>query len=305
MDGKTALYSLRQLLEEDASSGFIDDLTSYQFINEAAVDLQQRTKYLKGEDSITTVADTASYDLAADYMGLYLKNRSKRYFIKYNDGTNNTYVTWIAYESLLLGDNSENDASVPGSFSIKDKSSLASQVAGATTAAGAATGGKSTLTDTSEDFSDVEAGDWVHNTTDGSHGIVVSKTSTTVLTTALFNGTDDDWTSADSYVIQPQGRLQIVFDPPCSTGSHTATVYYLQRPAPVYSDYDVFRFPREFTPALVKYAAWLYKYRDREPNYGDKWYLYYDSQARKMADQTNHMLRRKNFTVNLKARNGR
>jgi hypothetical protein len=302
MDGKTALYSLRQLLEEDASSGFIDDLTSYQFLNEAGVDLQQRTKYLKGEDEITTVASTASYDLVADYMGLYLKNRSKKYFIKYNDGDTNSYITWIPYESLLLGDNSSNEASVPGRFSVKDKSSLASQVTGTASSAGASTGGKSPLTDAAADFSDVEAGDWVHNTTDGSHGIVILKTSTTVLQTALFNGTDDDWSSADAYVIQPQGRLEIVFDPPCSTAAHTATVYYLQRPAPVYSDYDVFRFPREFTPALVKYAAWLYKYRDREPNYGDKWYLYYDNQARKMADQANHMLRRKNFSVNLKAR---
>ena len=49
-----------------------------------------------------------------------------------------------------------------------------------TTSAGAAVGGASTLTDTGGDFSDVSPGDIVHNTTDGSDGIVLSKTSSTV-----------------------------------------------------------------------------------------------------------------------------
>jgi len=302
MDGKTLLYALRQLLEEDSSSGFIDDFTSYNFLNEAAVRLEQVSHYLKGTDTITTVADTSGYDLNADYMGLYLKNRDKQYFIKYSDGSTTTFVTWKPYELIVYGDNSDTTASIPSRFSVIDKQSLASQVTGTATSDGAATGGKSTLTDTAGDFSDVEAGDWVHNTTDGSDGIVVSKTSSTVLTTALFNGTNDDWSSSDAYIIQPQGRLQLILDPPSSTAGHTATVNYLQRPAPVYSYYDVFRFPREYTPALVKYAAWLYKYRDREPNYGDKWYIAFEQQAGLLKAQTNHMLRRNTFKMHLKAR---
>ena len=301
MDGKTLKYALRNLLEEDSSSGFIDDYTSFQFINEAAVNLQQRAKYLKATDTITTVLSTSEYDLNADYMGLYLKNSSKKFFIKYSDGTTTIFITWVPHEKIVYGDNTD-DSLMPGRFSVVDKASLASQVTGTTSSAGAATGGKSTLTDAAADFSDVEAGDWVHNTTDGSDGIVVSKTSSTVLTTALFNGTADDWSNADAYVIQPQGRLQLVIDPPSSTASHTITVEYLQRPAPVYSDYDVFRFPREYTTALVKYAAWLYKYRDREPNYGDKWYVMFEQQVGYLKAQTNDMLRRSNFKMHLKAR---
>lgn len=302
MDGKTLKYQVRQLLEEDASSGFIDDLTTYQFLNEAAVNLQQKSMYLKSTDSITTVASTSAYDLNADYMGLYLKNNRKNYFIKYNDGSANSFVEWSPYELIITGDQSSSSASVPGRFSVIGKSSLGSQVTGTATSAGDSTGGKSALTDTTADFSDVEAGDWVHNTTDTSHGIVISKTSATVLQTALFNGTNDDWSSSDAYVVQPQGRLELIVDPPSSTASHTITVYYLQRPAPVYSEYDVFLFPREYTPVLTKYAAWLYKYRDREPNYGDKWYVFYESHANRLKSQTNHMLRRHNFTMNLKAR---
>jgi hypothetical protein len=301
MDGKTLKYALRNLLEEDSSSGFIDDLTSYNFINEAAINLQQRARYLKATDTITTVAETSTYDLNGDYMGLYLKNSAKKQFIKYSDGTTTSFVTWVPHEKIVYANNTDSAYS-PDRFTVAGKASLDSQVTGTTTAAGAATGGKSSLTDTGADFSDVEAGDWVHNTTDTSHGIVISKTSSTVLTTALFNGTADDWTSADAYVIQPQGRLQLIIDPLSSTAAHTITVNYLQRPAPVYSDYDVFRYPREYTPALVKYAAWLYKYRDGEPNYGDKWYIAFENMAGLLKAQTNDMLRRKTFKMRLKAR---
>jgi hypothetical protein len=301
MDGKTLKYALRNLLEEDSSSGFIDDLTSYNFLNEAAVNLQQKAKYLKAADTITTVAETSKYDLNGDYMGLYLKNSSKKQFIKYSDGTNTSFITWTPHEKIVYGNNTTS-VSIPSRFTVAGKASLDSQVTGTTSAVGAATGGKSTLTDTTADFSDIEAGDWVHNTSDTSHGIVISKTSSTVLTTALFNGTADDWTSGDAYIIQPQGRLQLIVDPPSSTAAHTITVDYLQRPAPVYTDYDVFRYPREFTPALVKYAAWLYKYRDREPNYGDKWYIAFENQAGLLKAQTNDMLRRKTFKMKLKAR---
>ncbi len=301
MDGKTLKYALRNLLEEDSSSGFIDDLTSYNFLNEAAVNLQQRARYLKATDTITTVLETSAYDLNGDYMGLYLKNSSKKYFIKYYDGTTTSFITWVPHEKIIYANNTTS-VSIPSRFTVAPKSSLDSQVTGTTTSAGASTGGKSTLTDTGADFSDVESGDWVHNTTDDSDGIVVSKTSSTVLVTALFNGTDDDWTSSDAYVIQPQGKLQLIVDPLSSTSAHTITVNYLQRPAPVYTDYDVFRYPREYTPALVKYAAWLYKYRDREPNYGDKWYLAFENQAGLLKAQTNDMLRRKTFKMHLKAR---
>lgn len=302
MDGKTLLYQLRHLLEEDSNSGFLDNFESYQYINEAAVDFVTRTKCLKSTQSITTTASTSTYDLNKDFMGLYVRNSSKKFILQYNDGSTNHFITWKPYEEVIIADNSSNTQSVPGCFTVHDKASLESQVTGTATSVGAATGGKSNLTDTSADFADIEAGDTVHNTTDGSDGVIVSKTSSTVLATALFNGTNDDWSSSDAYVIQPEGRMQLIFDPAPSTSSHTATLYYIQRPAPVYTSYDVFRFSSTYGAALVKYAAWLYKYRDSEPNFGDKWYIYYDRQIRRYSDQINHILRRKRFSVNLKAR---
>lgn len=302
MDGQTLLYHLRHLLEEDSNSGFLDAFSSYEFLNEAADDFVSRTKCLKSTQSITTVASTGTYDLNKDFMGLYVRNQQKKHVIQYNDGSTNHFVTWQPYEEFVMADHGTNTQAVPGRFTILDKTSLESQVSGTTTAAGAATGGKSTLTDTSADFADVEAGDSVHNTTDTSDGIVVSKTSSTVLKTALFNGTNDDWSSGDAYVIQPQGRMQILFGAAPSTASHTVTVYYVQRPAPVYTSYDVFRFASQYSNALVKYAAWLYKYRDDEPNFGDKWYVFYDRAVKRNNHQIDDITRRKRIGVNLRAR---
>ena len=190
----------------------------------------------------------------------------------------------------------------PDHFTIIDDPVLDNQVTGTATGDGAASGGQCILTDTAADFSDVSAGDIVHNTTDGSDGVVLSKTSTTVLVTALFNGTADDWTSSDAYVIQPQGKLQLILDPPPSTGGHTLTVHYIQQPAPVYSDYGTFRFQSQYMDAIIKYAAFQYKYRDREPNYGDVYYMHWDRQVRMANHNLNRTLKRNKLTVNMKAR---
>jgi hypothetical protein len=121
------------------------------------------------------------------------------------------------------------------------------------------------------------------------------------LVTALFGGTNNDWTSGDAYVIQPAPRKQLVVDPLSSTASHTITVYYLQKPAPVYSDYGMFRFDPEVSAALVKYAAWLYKYRDSAPVYGDRWFQYYENQIAIFNRTVNNTIKKNKFTFSLKA----
>ena len=299
MDGKTMLYSLRHLLEEDSDSGFLDNYSSYRYINDAAFEFALRTSCLKSTQEITTVADTATYTLNADFLKLHMQNSSRNYIVKYYDGTNHYFIPWKPYEEIIIGNNTTS-VTIPSHFTILDDATLDTRVSSTATAAGASSGGQCTLTDSTAPFADVSVHDIVHNTTDGSKGVVLSKTSTTAIVTALFGGTADDWTSSDGYVIQPQGRMLIQFDPPPSTAAHTATVYYIQRPAPVYSDYGVFRFPQQYTDALVKYAAWLYKYRDREPNYGDKWFMLFENAVRRYTAQTNHILHRKRFQVNMK-----
>jgi len=303
MDGKTLLYDLRMLLEEDSGSGYLDDYSSYRYLNQAAVEFNAKTKALKGTQTITTVAEQTDYNLNADFMGMYVYNDDRENFIRYYDTSAYHYLTWKPYEEVIYERNT-TDVLVPSHYTIFDKATLPTQVTGTATSGGDATGGSATLTASASTFvtSLVSPGDIVHNTTDSSSGVVLSITSETALVSATFNGTDNEWDTDDEFVIQPQNRYVLVLDPPPSTASHTVTVYYLKRPAPVYSDYGMFRFPTHYSNALVAYAAWLYKYKDNEPDYGDKWFGVFERASRQYNDEINGNLRRKQFRVNLKNR---
>jgi len=301
MDGKTLLYKIQELLNEESSSAFLDSRSSYQFLWEAATEFAGRTNCLANTQTITTVADQTDYTLNANFLKMRLKDDSGRYFIKYNDGTNNSFIYDKSYQEMVIGNNVTSVA-YPSHFAVEPDSTLDSQISSTTTSAGAATAGLSTLTDTGSDFADVSPGDNVHNTTDGSDGIVTSKTSSTALVTALFGGTNNDWTSGDSYVIQPQGRLKIVLDPPPSTAGHTMTVYYVERPDPVFSDYGVYKFQDQYSTGIVSYALWKYKYRDKEPNFGDAYYKFFEMAVMKANGQLGDSFRRRSIPVNFKAR---
>ena len=300
MDGKDLLRRLQQILDEDSGSGWMDTQLSYDFLYEAAKQIVDRTGCLRTTQSITTVADDDEYDLNPDFMRLYAKNHDNEYYVILNDGSNNHFPTWKDYEDMLY-QNTPTSTAIPSHFCIID-ASKPTQATGTATSTGAASGGTSTLTDTSGDFSNVNAGAIVHNTTDSSDGIVLSKTSSTVIVTALFSGTNNYWSSSDAYVIQPQARYQIYFDPPPSTAGYTVTVPYVQRPAPVYSDYGIYRFSDDYKEALVKYAFWLYKYRDKEPDFGDAMYRFFEMEVGKKAYSVNRGQRPTNFKVNLKKR---
>ena len=301
MDGKELLYKLRLLLSEDASSGFLDDKTSYSFLHEAAVEFVSRTEAIRSTQAITTVADQVGYTLNADFMRLYLRDEQNRLFLKYNDGTTNTFLKFVDYQDIILDDQTASSV-IPDRFSIVDDPTLDARITGTATSVGASVGGESTLTDTAVSFADVSAGDIVHNTTDVSDGFVLSKTSSTALVTSLFGGTGNDWTSSDAYTIQPQGRLRIILDPPPSTAGHTVTVEYVQRPPIVASDFGVYRFASNFADPLVKFAAFLYRYRDREPDNGDSFFRIFDRAARMNGFALNRSLGRTGFSVSLKKR---
>jgi len=300
MDGKTLLTSLAARLDERfTTSSFLDTRISYDYLWEAACELVRRTQCLTATQSITTVAEQSTYDLNADFMALYLTNSDNKYIVKYSDGTSNNWPTLRDYYAVIRSDNTTS-TTIPSNFSLIDKQSLTSAISGTVTSAGASTDGECTLTDSAAPFTYVEAGDSVHNTTDGSDGVVISVTDTSNLVTTLFGGTDNDWDSSDAYIVVPGGRKQIVFDPPPSTSDHTVTVYYIPRPEPVYSYYRTYRFDPHFKEAMVMYAAWLYKYRDSDPNFGDAYYKFFDQECRKANRTTSQALNRNSFKVNLK-----
>ncbi len=301
MDGKRLSRQLRQMLNEEEGSNYIDPFTSYDLLNQAAVKLNDKIQHLETTQDITTVADQADYTLPANFVRFIRVDGKGRNILRYSDGStfhilpekdddvrwrNKTYTT--------------TSVDVPHSFSIQYDDTEDTQVTGTITTTAASSAGKVTLTDAAGDFSDVEAGDTVHNTTDGSMGVVLSKTSSTVLVTALFDGTANDYTSGDAYVIQPQAKYKITLNPPPSTASQTVTVEYLNRPKPVYSDYDAFQFPVDYQDALVYYAAGFYKYRHRTSDEGNAWFIHADNMVKENIQKHNKTMHRKRAIVNFK-----
>jgi hypothetical protein len=283
MDGKTLSKKLTDMLNEDFSTSLLYNArTGYEYLNDAATELVNITRSLTGDTTITTVADRTTYTLPANFLELSLKDDEGRPFMTYSDGTNTSKI-FLAREEDVIFDNNTTSVLIPGRFYLEDFELTTKTDTGTATSAGDAAAGKCTLTDTSATFetTDVSPYDTIHNTTDGSTGYVLSVTSETALVCALFDGTDNEWDSSDAYTIVMQPRMRIVLAPPPSTADHTITLNgYIRSPSPVYSDYDAFGIKSEFTTALVSYAAWMYRYQDRVPDEGDRFFLKWDRQMR-------------------------
>lgn len=314
MDGKEALYQLREIIGEDSSTTWMDDKTSYYYLWEGAKRYVAKTNCLTTYQDITTVADQNNYVLDTQYMKLYLKDRQNRYYVRYYDQSDYHFITWKDYEDILhdntyqiVSDGDQEGVDVPDHFSIRDKQSLYSQITGTATSDGDASGGECTLTDTSGLFTTtdyVEPGDIIHNTTDGSDGVVLSITSATVLKCALFGGTDNEWDTDDAYVIQPQGRYELILDPPPDDASDTVRIWYIERPDPVFSDYGVYRFSQQAMEAIIDYAAAKYQYRDESRTEAREFLANWDLKIKQDYANSRPFVKRKTFGVNLKKRRG-
>lgn len=299
MDGYTLSRDVQELLNEDSTSGFIDSRTTYDYLYEAASQFAEATEIIKKSTTITTTASTTTYNLPYNFLNLYMRDSNKKPFLKLYNGTDYYWLYWKDYDEIYYSNNTDT-VDIPYNFTIVQNETLVSNITGSTTANGAATNGLSTLTDSSAPFSNVTIGDFVYNSTDGSSGVVTTVTSTSALVTALFGGTNNDWTSSDSYGVLPKARFQLLLDPPPSTSSYTIYIPYVASPDPVYSSYSRYNLPAEYRFTLAKYAAWLYKYRDREPNFGDAWYKYYDLQVRKAKHSFLKTMNKTKFSVSLR-----
>ena len=296
MDGATLLRDLRQVLSESSGSSWLDTKSSYDHLYSAAIATVSRTDMLTTTQAITTVANDNTYELNANFLKLYMVDNENKFFIKYYDGSSTTFIYFDTYQSIYLSNNTTS-VSIPHRFSITDSAAVAN-ITGTATSDGSASNGECTLTDSTAPFTNVKAGDYVHNTTDASNGIALAVTSTSAIVTALFDGTDNEWDTSDAYVVIPQARFQLILDPPPLTAGHTITVPYVYKPDPVFSNYRSYKIPNGYKSALVKYAAWEYKYRDREPNFGDAFYKYWDNEVRKLGKGINDAQNRKGYGVN-------
>lgn len=301
MDGQSLTRELADIIREDpTTSGFMRKLASYDWLYQAAVEITRRTQCLTSTQTITTVYNQRTYTLNADFLWLYLKNQRNEYFIKYNDGTNTFFITWRDFDAIVMG-NQTTPVNLPSKFCIIDSPTVPAQITGTATSGGTLTNSESNLNDSTAPFATVSVGDEVHNTTSVAFdGIVLAVTSTSQLLTAVFTATDgvDSWSTSDAYVIVPQGRKQLYLDPPPLTSGHTITVQFIQKPAPVYSPFRTYRFDNLAKGVLVKYAAFLYKYRDREPNFGDGFYKFFEMECARAVKQSGRAFNRSSFKVN-------
>ena len=304
MDGQSLTQELADILREDrTTSGFLRKQASYRWLYEAAIELTRRTQSVGTYTTLTTVANQRNYTLPANFLWVYLKNQRNEYFLKYNDGTNDYFITWKDYDAIIAA-NQTTSVSIPSRFCITDYQQVAALITGTATSDGTLSNEESYLIDSTAPFENVSIGDDVHNTTSSSDGIVIWASSSSQILTALFSSTSasDYWATSDAYVIVPQGRQQIYLDPPPSTSGHTIRVEYIAKPTPVYSPYRQYRFNDNLNAALVRYAAWLYKYRDREPNYGDGFFKYFEMECAKAVKQSGRTLNRSSFKVNFTKR---
>jgi hypothetical protein len=301
MDGKRLSRQLRQMMNEESGSNYLDSFTTFDLLNQAAMKLNEKIEHIQTSETLTTVADQDSYTLDADYIRLTILNGKGRELIRYSDGSTFYYIPRVDEDlSFRNKTYTTTSVSIPDSFDIVYDDTEDTQVTGTATSTVAKVSGKTTLNDTAADFSDVEPHDTIHNTTDGSMGVVISKTSTTVLVVALFDGTANDWTSGDAYVIQPQAKYKLVLTPPPSTANESVIVPYLKRPKPVYSDYDQFQFPIQYMDAIVFYAVGFYKYRHQMNAEGNMWFGHADNLVRQYNKSHNTSLGKRRISVNLK-----
>lgn len=305
MDGKTLKGMLQNAINEASTSTFLDSRTSFDFIYEAALEYNRLTQALCSTQAITTIASTSGYNLNSDFLCTRLYNDRNELVVKYTDiatpTPNNSFVPFRPYEQIYQALNT-TAADVPTNFSITDYETVGTNLIGAaTTPTGSASEDMPLLTASAGAFivNGVAIGDFIHNTTDLSDGIVLEVVSATQLRTVLFGGTTNFWTIADAYVIVPQGRKRLIVDPLSKTAGHMITMLYVQRPVPVYTNYGKYRFDTTAMFAIIKYAAWLYKYRDREPNFGDAFYKFWIAQVTSAVSATNKAFDRTRFRVNM------
>ena len=236
---------------------------AYRLLDEAAKYFLQITGALQAEVTITTVEDQQAYDLPVDFVRLKMRCPSGCHVIKYYDADADNYLfpRSETYENVYL-DNQTVSAETPVSFAVREKQSTEDVLTGNVTSAGAAANGQCTLTDSGKLFTTtnlVYARDSVENVTDGSLGLVLSVTDATSLLTALFGGTDNDWTNSDAYRIYRQNRKQIYLDAPSKTAGDTITVPYIQMVDPVYSERGFWRFSEDVCWGICNRAAASFK----------------------------------------------
>lgn len=303
------LYSLNQSLNEAGVSAFVDKYTSYEYLWDGATKFGERTNFLKAQQVITTTIGTGAtqaYNINADFLKLYLMDNTNNFILGYTPaGASIQFVQWRQYDDIIYRGQSTVSNPVPSWWTVLALPTELSPINSTVTSTGALTKGTSQLTDSTASFlTSVAVGDRIHDYTDGSDGVILSITDNTHLTAALFNGTNNFFTNGDSYSVQTQGIVQLIVNPACSVAGDAITLYYIQRPAPVFSDLGVYNFPAQHINAIISYATWRYKYRDREPVFADHLYQVFEAEIKRIAQMYKSSVNKRDMRFTLRRRPG-
>jgi len=267
MDGKKLLKEFLDCLDEDEHTDtYAEKRRGYECLDQAASIFCRETRILHTEVDITTVENEQEYDLPPDFIDLYMKNRQGRFFTKFYNGSNYSWPLRTTYEKIFKT-NITDSKDIPSRFCITDKLIKEDLIQGAADADGPDSQGQCILQDDTMLFTTtnkVYPRDVIHNETDKSDGYVLSVTDAIHLVAALFDGTDDDWTIADTFTIQPAAEKQLVLDQPSKTAGYVITVPYICMPSPVFSYYGFWRFPPQVCKAIAAGAASIFKIPKRE-----------------------------------------
>jgi hypothetical protein len=266
MDGLTLKRMMLDALDEPVASELqgSEERILYSYLDRAATEFIRKTQCLKSSTTITTVDGQQTYDLPPDCIALYMRDGRDRLVIKCYDTANYSFPVCVSYEEIFRA-NLTDERAVPLKFAVIDKATPATQISGTATAAGAKAAGQCTLTDATKLFTTtnlVYPRDTIHNTREGSDGLILSVTDATHLVTALFGAGANAWRNGDAYVIQRAPVKQVVLDAPSSTSGYTLTVPYLCMPSPVYSDYGTWQISPISYPAIASEAAFMYQNRN-------------------------------------------
>ena len=303
MDGHTLARSTREGLHESSAGTFMNSRTTYDYLYAGAIAFNMRAHLLVSSQTITVVQGTTSYNLNSDFAGMANEDSAGREFIKFTVNSADYFIYPMDYSQSVLG-NSTAQGAIPIGYYIL-KATPPSNVTGTATSTGVLSNGETTLTDSNASYTTVAVGDLIHNTTDDSHGVVVSVTNSTTIICSLFEGTTNQFTSGDAYIIIPQARFKLVIDPAPSQ-SATISFNYAQRPNPVYSPYRAYNYPFEYVNVLVNYAVACYKAKDRDFATSQAIMGLADKQIRDTAAQLRRSLpQRNNFRLDLMGKGNR
>ena len=91
-------------MDEESTGTWMDKRTDYDYIYEAVQEFVSRTGIGTATHRFETNTDVVDYAMPADFLGMYLRDRSNRFFVKYTATGSEHDLTFKDYEDIKSHD---------------------------------------------------------------------------------------------------------------------------------------------------------------------------------------------------------